>query len=81
MEAFRTRKDTPVPWNIEQQNKRCKRRNTSAIFRKRREGPDGTTQVPDSVHSALTGFGAVSIGAAGAVGSCVGSVDDRVYTG
>jgi len=57
MEAFRQRKGTPVPWDIERQNERSRRRNTSAIQRRRRERSDGDTQVPNSVRSVISSSG------------------------
>jgi len=57
MEAFRQRKGTRVPWDIERQNDRSRRRNTSAIQRRRRERPDGDTQVPDSVRDVISSRG------------------------
>ena len=54
MQAFRQRKGTPVPWDIEQRNEASKRRNTSAVQRKTRERPAGNTRVPKSVRSVVS---------------------------
>jgi len=57
MQAFRKRKGTPVPWDIEQRNEASKRRNTSAVQRATRESPAGQTQVPNSVRDVVSAPG------------------------
>jgi len=57
MQAFRQRKGTPVPWDIEDQNEASKRRNTSAVQRATRENTAGDTQVPDSVRDVVSSPG------------------------
>ena len=57
MQAFRQRKGTPVPWDIEQRNETSKRRNTSAVQRATRESPAGQAQVPDSVRDVVSAPG------------------------
>jgi len=57
MEAYRSRKGTPVPWDLEQRNEASKRRNTSALQRSTRESPAGETQVPESVRDVVSAPG------------------------
>ena len=57
MQAFRQRKGTPIPWNIEQRNEASKRRNTSAVQRDTQESAAGNTQVPESVRNVVSSPG------------------------
>jgi len=54
MQAFRQRKDTPVPWDIEQQNKQSVQRSRYAA---RDTSPAGETQIPDSVRNVIASSG------------------------
>jgi len=53
-QVFRQRKGTPVPWDIEQQNKRSVQRNKYAASD---TSPAGQTQVPDSVRNVVASPG------------------------
>jgi len=57
MEAFRTHKGTPIPWDIDDRNNRSHRRNTSSILCRRRERPNGKTKVPNSVRGVISSPG------------------------
>ncbi|MEZ3116269.1 DUF4157 domain-containing protein [Halobaculum sp. MBLA0147] len=57
MQRFRDRKDSEIPWNIEEFNEDSLDENTDPVFRKRRRSPDGDTGVPDSVREVISSPG------------------------
>ncbi|MEZ3114456.1 DUF4157 domain-containing protein [Halobaculum sp. MBLA0147] len=57
MQRFRDRKDSEIPWNIEEFNEDSLDENTDPVFRKRRRSPAGRTSVPDSVREVISSPG------------------------
>jgi uncharacterized protein YcfJ len=57
MEAYRERKGTPIPWDIEDQNQDSEDRNTADINRKVRQLPAGRTDVSYSVRDVISSPG------------------------
>ena len=59
MEAYRERKDSPIPWDIEDLNEDSEERNTRRIKRLRREkpNPDGRTSLSNRLRDVVSSPG------------------------
>lgn len=56
MAAYRQRKGTPVPWDVEKRNRRSERRST-VVQRRANGSPAGRTTVPDSLRKVVSAPG------------------------
>jgi hypothetical protein len=54
MYAYRVRKGTPIPWDIELYNQKSVQRNVGDKARERRRGPAGETSVPEVVRDVVS---------------------------